>query len=66
MAPKEALDLFSRIPEGLLSPYLEHMRREAYKVLAVNENHVALHKAQGKLQAIEELASILARQKNLH
>lgn len=59
MAPKEALDLFQRVPAGLLRPYLEHRRQEAIKQLVVHMEMPYLHKLQGQISVIDELLSLL-------
>lgn len=59
------LELFSRVPESALGPYLHKERANAFKVLAANKDLATLHQYQGRVQLVEEMLALLDKAKNL-
>lgn len=59
------LEVFSRLPEHILRPWLETQRAACYKVLSVNRELSTLHQEQGKVQLVEEMLKLLDKAKGL-
>ncbi len=59
------LEIFSRIPESLLGPFLKRQQEQAYKVLSTNKDMATLHQYQGRVQLVDEMLNLLDKAKSL-
>lgn len=55
-------EVFARIPKSVFKPWLEQQREAQYKILSHNPDPKVLSRAQGAVQLIEKMLSLLDKQ----